>query len=370
MSAPLTRPQFLETDPAVILQAMIADFEIATGRTLQPAQIEQLLINFMAYRETLVRLDVQHAAEQNLVAFADGLNLDNLAANVGVTRLVAVPAKATQRFTLSAIQATDTVIPAGTRIKTTDGLQTFATNAEGKVLAGQLYNDLPVTCATPGVVGNGYAAGAISNLLDFVPLVLSVSNTDTSNGGIDTEDDERLRLRVTLAPTAYGTGGAEEAYRFWALTFGLEILDAVVTSPAGGEIQVAVLTVSGAPSAQQLLDLTAYLSAQTRRPVTDTVTVVAANPLAYTIAAALTIYDTFDGPTVLAAANAAAQALSLDRRRNLGKDLTTTQVINALSVPGVYDLTLTQPAASLIAGPSDYCNNTGITLTIAGTVLG
>lgn len=370
MSAALTRPQFLVTDPAILMQEMVVDFETTTGRVLQPAQVEQLLINFIAYRETLVRLDVQHAAEQNLVAFADGQNLDNLAADLGVTRLVAVHAVATMRFSLAGVLGTATIIPAGTRIRTTDGLQIFQTNAEGKILVGLLYNDLPVTCTVGGLQGNGYLAGSIAEILDPIVGVTTMVNTTTSHGGIDTEDDERLRLRVQLSPTAFGTAGAEEAYRYWALTFGLEILDAVVTSPAGGEIQVAILTVSGAPSTQQITDLLAYLSAQTRRPLTDTVSVVGANALDYTIQAALTIYDTFDGPTVLAAANAAAQALSLDRLRNLGKDLTPTQVTNALSVPGVYDLVLTHPATAIIATPADYCNCTGITLTIAGTTHG
>jgi hypothetical protein len=41
-------------DPNLILADMIAEFEAASGRTLQPAQVERLLINLYAYRESLV----------------------------------------------------------------------------------------------------------------------------------------------------------------------------------------------------------------------------------------------------------------------------------------------------------------------------
>ena len=42
-------------NPQLVLNDMIAAFESATGRTLYPAQVEQLLINIYAYRESLLR---------------------------------------------------------------------------------------------------------------------------------------------------------------------------------------------------------------------------------------------------------------------------------------------------------------------------
>ena len=57
-------------DPNLVLADMIAEFEAAADRTLQPAQVERLLINLYAYRESLVRNAIQYAAQQNLLAFA------------------------------------------------------------------------------------------------------------------------------------------------------------------------------------------------------------------------------------------------------------------------------------------------------------
>ena len=57
-------------NPNLILSDMIAAFQSAAGRTLQPAQVERLLINLYAYRESLVRNAIQYAGQQNLLAFA------------------------------------------------------------------------------------------------------------------------------------------------------------------------------------------------------------------------------------------------------------------------------------------------------------
>ena len=75
------------TDPNLILAEMIAAFESSSGRRLQPAQVERLLIDLYAYRESLVRNAVQYAAQQNLLAFAIFPMIDYLGGLVGVTAL-------------------------------------------------------------------------------------------------------------------------------------------------------------------------------------------------------------------------------------------------------------------------------------------
>src|SRR6202042_3527596 len=84
-------------DPNLILADMIAEFEAASGRTLQPAQVERLLINLYAYRESLVRNAIQYTGQQNLLAFAAFPMLDYLGQLLGVTRLGAQGAVKTFR---------------------------------------------------------------------------------------------------------------------------------------------------------------------------------------------------------------------------------------------------------------------------------
>src|SRR5580658_6945441 len=100
----LPPPQFVDDsdglDPNLILADMIAAFEAAAGRTLQPAQVERMLINLYAYRESLVRNAIQYAGQQNLLAFANFPMLDYLGALVVVTRLSSQGATTTLQFTL------------------------------------------------------------------------------------------------------------------------------------------------------------------------------------------------------------------------------------------------------------------------------
>lgn len=83
----LPEPSFIDRDPVVITADLKAAWEAATGKTMYPGQVEALLIDLLSYRETLVRIAVQEAAKQNLVAFARAPMLDYLGELVGVYRV-------------------------------------------------------------------------------------------------------------------------------------------------------------------------------------------------------------------------------------------------------------------------------------------
>lgn len=366
----IIRPIFLATDPAAIVTQQTADFESLTGRSLYPAQYERLLINLIAYRESLVRIGVQLTGEQNLVAFATGDHLDHLGLLVGCTRFEAKSSKATERFSLSAPASSVVPIPAGTRVRSNDLRATFSVVTTGEIPIGQSFVDLTCASLVAGPGANGYPPGEITLLLDPISGV-TASNVSTSADGLDRETDDAYRRRVILAPYQYGTAGSLGGYIYWALSMGAEYVDARATSPSGGQVEVALLMNTGVPTSEQLQVVRDLLMADYVRPVTDTVTVVAANRLTYTITASLTLYDTADQASVLAAANAAAQAYAESRKVRLGLDVTPAQVLAAILVtPGIYDLTLTQPAAVIVAGPGDWCDCTAVALTIAGTANG
>src|SRR5229473_5145375 len=105
-------------DPNLILADMVAEFESAAGRTLQPAQVERLLINLYAYRESLVRNAIQFAGEQNLLAFASFPMIDFLGQLLSVSRLASEPAVTTIQFTLTSALTVPFTIAAGTMVGT------------------------------------------------------------------------------------------------------------------------------------------------------------------------------------------------------------------------------------------------------------
>lgn len=359
----LPRPSFIDRDPIAVEAELVAQFEALTGRTLQPAQVERQLLSVLAYRETLLRVGIQNAAEQTLVSYAIYPMLDYLGEIVGVTRLAAIAAVATVRFTLTGVQGANVVIPAGTRVRSLDGAVIFATNADVIIAPGDTIGDVDATAATAGALGNGYIAGNVSELLDPIGAVASAANTGTTAGGSDLETDARLRDRIRTAPEMFSVAGSIGAYRHLALAVSGAIIDVSVNSPAPGEVRVVVLTASGLPSPALLDAVLAALSAETVRPLTDSVTVIAPTRVTYDITATISTLLGFDATQVLAAAQAAVDAFAADRRAVLGRSIVPSAIIAALSVPGVYQVQLSAPAFADLA-QHEWADCTAITLTL------
>ncbi len=190
-------------DPNLILADMIAEFEAASGRTLQPAQVERLLINLYAYRESLVRNAIQYAAEQNLLAFASFPMLDYLGQLLSVNRLASQPALTTLQFTLTGALTVPFTIAAGTLIGTSDGQFAFATTATISIAAGATTGSVAAAATAPGAAANGYLTGQVNVQLKPNALIASVTNTNTTTGGSAPETDDHLRTRIQAAPNQF-----------------------------------------------------------------------------------------------------------------------------------------------------------------------
>ena len=153
---------------------------------------------------------VDRAGKQNLLKYAFGAFLDNLAALKGIERTAAKPATVTMRFTLSEAQTGAIAIPAGTRV--TDGEAYFTTDEYAEIKAGETTVDVACTSIETGVDLNGIHEGAIQTLVDPIPYIESVTNITETDGGADPESDESLKDRIYIAPSRYSTAGTEEAY--------------------------------------------------------------------------------------------------------------------------------------------------------------
>lgn len=364
-------------DPNKIVADMIAAFEAAAGRTLQPAQVERLLINLYAYRESLVRNAIQYAGTQCLVASASYPMLDYLGQLLGVTRLGEQPAVTTMQFTLANALTVSLTIGARTLAGTSDGAFTFSTNAALTIPPGATTGSVGATCTAPGAGGNGYLAGQVSVLLNPNALIQSVTNITASSGGSAPETDDHLRARIQLAPNQFSVAGPGQAYKFFALGVDPAIVDVSVTSPGPGVVCVYVLTgpvtqpaangaAAGAIAGSALLaEIAAALSADTVRPLTDTVNVYAVTEADYQIVGTVTLYSDADPVAVGAAVNQAAQQFVANLASRVGRNVAQSQIIAALSVAGVYEVALSQPAADVILPAGGWANCTAIQLTIA-----
>jgi len=182
------------------------------------------------------------------------------------------------------------------------------------------------------------------------------------------ESDADFRRRMVLAPEGYSVAGPEGAYIFHALSADGDVLDASATSPHPGEVLVSILsrTGSGAASPELIATIAAYVSDETRRPLTDFVTVQSAEIVNYAVVATLTTFSGPDGGVVLAAAQASLDAY-VESSHRLGRDITRSALFAALHVEGVQNVVLTSPAADIVISRTQapYC--TGTTVNYAGT---
>lgn len=78
---------FIERNPQRVLDECIARYEFLSEETLRPATPERILIDILAYRESLLREAIQDACLQNTVDYARGAFLDALGRLLGVARL-------------------------------------------------------------------------------------------------------------------------------------------------------------------------------------------------------------------------------------------------------------------------------------------
>jgi phage-related baseplate assembly protein len=269
--------QFADLDTATVQSAIITYYEGLTLSVLYPGDPVRLFLSTLAAVIAQRNVLLDFTGKMNLLRYATGAYLDQIAAMYDVQRLQPSFAGAIERFSVAAPQLADQPIPQGTRV-TADGLIYFATKALATLPAGLLYVDIPIEATTAGAAANGLVAGQISRLVDPLPFVVNVANTIATSGGADTEQDDPFRARIQLSPESFSVAGPELAYVFWAESANPDITDVSVWSPSDGVVNVAILTSAGIPdpASEEIQDVTAALSAKNRRPLTDKVTVMPA----------------------------------------------------------------------------------------------
>ena len=343
---------FLNTDTRTILAEIKDAFEKASGRVLYPAQVENLLLHTLAYREALLRQDIQHCAEQNLVAYAIGEHLDELGRNLETPRLRPTAAETYVRFTLAdSAPEGGRQFPIGARVTTEDGKVAFETLEVAYVLSGANKSTaVRARCTAPGTLGNGLDGedlegnpGAVCCLDPKQPGV-SATNTEGTDGGSDLETDEAYRERLMMSMSRFG-GGTRSAYRLWAMTASALVSDALAVAGPDGTIEIYIHSPSS-PDGVASEPLCALVEGYCNRDdvclVNDIVRVYPATSCDYEIRATVAVSADHDPTIVMDRVRALANEFALSRAARLGANVTRTQVLMALSPErdGLYEVDL------------------------------
>lgn len=327
-------------------------YESLTGKacTLRRADPATLILYACSIQIFQALLFVDRAGKQDLLKYSYGEFLDNLAAIRGITRMEALPAVTTVRFTLSEAVSEVVVIPEGTTV--TNGEIYFQTDEYAEIAAGDTSIDIPCTCQTDGAEGNGIPAGEIKILVDTLPYIKSVENIEVTSGGADIEDDENLAERIYLAPSSYSVAGPDDAYKYFTMAYNQEIADVMVTSPDPAEVEIRFLMENGEiPTSTVMSGLEEYLQDNKIRPLTDHVTVLAPEQQQFDIA--LTYYinrsDQAKANTIQEAVQAAVEEYSKWQTYTIGRDINPSELTKRIIEAGAKRVEITSPAFTTVA---------------------
>jgi len=350
--AAVPRPQVFTTDGEAWRQRLVTWFEAASGRKLYPMQVEMLLIETLAYAMGVLGSEAQLTAEQHLVAFADEVGLEQLAANRSTTRLPAAKARTTLSVTIPLARTYATIVPEGSRVRAGDGGPVFLTLNPAVIPAGLVTATVTAEAEIAGAAANGLLPGQITTLMDPVPGV-TISNTTASAGGADQEAIELFRLRLANAFERISVGGSRAWYVETTMGVSAAIVDVAVIRPQPCYVDIYPLTFDGAAS----LELRQQVAAVFNRDDAlderfgDEVTVKVADIQADPCMVAIRV----DGPlpSAVAAVQAKVDAVCLAWRRRFGARIAPSDIeAAARSVDGVVDAQVSGLAYQRMTGAS------------------
>lgn len=341
---------FTGKDPAEIEAAIITTYEAVSERKLYPGDPVRLFLEAIAAIIVQQRVLIDYSAKMNLLYYSEGDFLDQIGFLVGTPRLTAQKSLTTLRYTLSTVQASAFTIPAGEQA--TDGRTIFATTEILTIPAGQTQGTVSAQALTAGIVGNGLVPGQINIQVQPRPLVASVSNTTTSSGGSEVEQDDAYKERIRLAPGQFSVAGPTAAYEYWARSASQAIDSVSVTSPVPGQVKVYPLMQDGQLPTTDILDaVNDVLSAETIRPLTDQVEVLAPTAVSYNIDVQYWISseNANQAVTIQAAVAAAVNEYALWQRSRIGRDIVPDELTRRMLIAGAKRVNIISPVFTVVA---------------------
>lgn len=361
---------FVDINPNTILSDMISSVETELGETLHSGDEKRLFIQGLAPIVVAIINKINDTANQNFLLNARDDVLNELGEEFySTTRQAATKASCKGLAKLSAVQSSDVTIPASTKVIPKAGI-VFKIKNDAVISAGKTQVEVTLEATEIGTAYNGYAIGKINYIVDPIPYVQEIYNTEISAGGADIEDDDSYRERARLAMESLSTAGPTGAYEYFALTADNSISSVKVTSPSAGVVNILVLMDNGEIPTQDILDkVYNECSAKNRRPLTDKVQVVAPEIVSYNIELTYYLDKKFPTNETLWRQNIEGKNLNFNdgaireyinwQHEDIGKSIDSDQLnyliqnaasykANSRTVSGVKRVVLTSPSYTTI----------------------
>jgi len=196
----LPPPQVVEKlDFETVFQRYLAEFLARDGSYTELLETDPaiILLQVMAYRETLVRARINDAAKSNLLAYATGSDLDHLVADLGIERLEGETDERLRTRRQLALKGFSTAGPAA-------GYEFFSLSASALVKSVKVQSPAPgkVLVTILSSEGNGAAS---EELLEAVRKSLLDDDVRPLTDHVTVESAKIIQyevsVRITLTPS-------------------------------------------------------------------------------------------------------------------------------------------------------------------------
>ncbi len=313
---------------------------------------------------------VNEKAKQNLLKYATGTYLDNIALSRGLTRKKEEKAIVTIRFTLSAARTGITVIPARTRVTSAACNTYFATDEYAEIPPGELSADVKCTSVTGGAVANEYAVGEINIIVDPIAYVAMAENIDIPTGGDDEESDEAFAERIFNSRYMYSTTGAEKAYIYYIKSFSTLITDVTCENPSDANLVFYILLENEEPANDTFLtELASYIQNPEIKALTDKITIKNVSRVNYSVNVSYGISenDVSHAADIQKEITEAVNKYITWQSAKIGRDIDTQELLTCMRNAGAKGVVITAPTDTVVSN-TQVAHCTAVTLEYSGIV--
>lgn len=359
----------LENIQSQMLSDFVAKYRDITGKKIQLSKSDPNRIIMLGCAQLIYQglQNIDKAGKMNFIKYAYDDYLENMGALKKVTRNPARFAKVPVKFTLSGKRETTTGIPQGTRVTAAYEVY-FATTQYAEIPPGETEITVMTECTEAGTIGNDFAAGELTTLVDPIGFISRVENTEKSSGGTEIESDQNMAERIYLAPSSYSTAGPDDAYEYWVKDSNPFIGDVKITSPAPGVVDIRFVMVDGSvPDDTTITTVTEAVTQRGKRPLTDSVQVKKPDIEEYEIDVTYYINtsDSNAAMAIQAQAQTAVEDYRLWQASKVGRDINPDELISRLNDAGAKRAEVRAPAFRVI-GETAKAQCTGVNVIYGG----
>ena len=359
----------LEDLQSKILSDFVTKYQEVTGKKIQLSKSDPNCIIMLSCAQIIYQglQNIDKAGKMNFLKYAYDDYLENMGALKKVTRNLAKFAQVPVKFTLSGKREAATSIPQGTRVTAAYEVY-FATIEYAEIPAGETEVTVMTECTEAGTVGNDFAAGELTTLVDPIGFVSKVSNTKKSTGGTEVESDQNMAERIYLAPSSFSTAGPDDAYEYWVKDSNPNIGDVKITSPVPGVVDIRfVMTDGTVPDDTTIVAVTAAVNQRGKRPLTDQVQVKKPEIEEYSIDVTYYINtsDSNAATAIQAQVESAVEKYKLWQASKVGRDINPDELIANINDAGAKRAVVRAPVFRVI-GETAKAQCTGINVIYGG----